>query len=78
MVHIGGNIVIWLEANPMAKECENCPEKDCYNCETAGKRWILSREDELRINRKLLIRKIEHIKRKIAEIDAELERLCNL
>lgn len=63
----------WQEANPMPKECENCPKGDCYNCDTAGKRWILSREDELRTNRNLLMRKIEHLQRKIAAIDAELE-----
>ena len=65
----------WLEANPIPEECINCTEEDCYNCDTAGKRWTLSREDELRLNRRLLVQAMARLQRKIAAIDAELEAL---
>lgn len=63
----------WLERNILPEECKNCAEEDCYNCDTAGKRWVLSREDELRSNRILIVRAIKHMQQKLAEIDAELE-----
>ena len=63
----------WIEANPLPQECLNCQEEDCYECDTAGKRWYLSKADELRIQRKGLIKAIERLERQIHEIDAELE-----
>ncbi len=62
----------WLEANPLPAECENCEEEDCYNCEHAGKRWYLSKKDELRIRRKGLIKAVERLQRQISEIDQQL------
>ena len=64
--------MVYIEANPLPPECENCNE-DCYECDTAGKRWYLSKADELRIRRKGLIKAIERLERQIHEIDAELE-----
>ena len=43
----------WIEANPLPEACRNCQEEDCYNCDTAGERWILPEIEELRITRKL-------------------------
>lgn len=63
----------WIEANPLPQECLNCQEEVCYECDTAGKRWYLSKADELRIRRKGLIKAIERLERQIHEIDAELE-----
>ena len=63
----------WIEANPLPQECLNCQEEDCYEYDTAGKRWYLSKADELRIRRKGLIKAIERLERQIHEIDAELE-----
>ena len=63
----------WIEANPLPQECLNCQEEDCYECDTAGKRWYLSKADELRIRRKGIIKAIERLERQIHEIDAELE-----
>ena len=63
----------WIEANSLPQECLNCQEEDCYECDTAGKRWYLSKADELRIRRKGLIKAIERLERQIHEIDAELE-----
>ena len=50
---------------------------DCYNCDTAGKRWYLSRADELRVKRKGLLKAIERLERQIKAIDAELEGIEN-
>lgn len=65
----------WLEAEPV--ECRNCQEEDCYNCDFAGKRWYLPREDELRIRRKALMRSIERLQRQVQAIDKELLSFTN-
>ena len=65
----------WLELNPIPEECRECKEEDCYNCDTAELRWTLSREDELRARRMLMVRAIERFQRRLAAIDAELEKL---
>ena len=39
----------WIEQNPIPEECKFCREEDCYNCDVAGKRWILSPEDEQKV-----------------------------
>lgn len=62
----------WLEAVPMPEECVNCNEEDCYNCDTAGKRWVLSEEDALRIKRTLKLQAIARLQRQVAEIDRQL------
>lgn len=65
----------WIEVNPLPEECIGCTEEDCYNCDFAGKRWVLSREDELRTTRMMLVKSIERTQRKIDALDAELEEL---
>ena len=67
----------WIEADPLPAECVNCQEEDCYNCDSAGKRWYLSQADELRLRRKMLVKAIERYEQQIKEIDAELEVLEN-
>jgi len=67
----------WIEANPLPPECVECQEEDCYNCDYAGKRWTLSRADELRIKRKMAVKAIERFQRQLKAIDAELEVLEN-
>ena len=62
----------WIEADPLPAACLNCQEEDCYNCDTAGERWQLSREDELRVRRKQLVKAIERLQRKIDSIDMKL------
>ena len=62
----------WIEADPRPAACMNCQEEECYNCDTAGERWQLSREDELRLRRKQLVKAIERLQRKIDAIDMEL------
>lgn len=67
----------WIEANLLPPECVECQEEDCYNCDYAGKRWTLSRADELRIKRKMAVKAIERFQRQLKAIDAELEVLEN-
>lgn len=62
----------WIEANPIPQACMDCQEEDCYNCDTAGERWKLSREDELKVQRKQLVKAKERLQRKIDAIDMEL------
>ena len=65
----------WVEANSLPKACLNCAEEDCYNCEHAGERWYLSKEDDLNNRRKLLIRSIERLQKQVAAIDKELAQM---
>jgi len=67
--------VEWLKANPLPDVCVDCTEEDCYNCDHAGKRWYLSRVDELRLRRKMLVRAIERLQRQVAAIDDELRKI---
>ena len=62
----------WIEADLLPKACMDCQEEDCYNCDTAGERWQLSRDDELRLRRKQLVKAIERLQHKIDAIDTEL------
>lgn len=65
----------WLEADPIPEECKTCREGDCYNCDTAGKRWVLSEEDQLRLKRMGLVRAIQRLQRQVEQIDKELESM---
>lgn len=62
----------WIEVDPIPEPCKDCQEEDCYNCDTAGERWQLSEEDELKLRRKQLVKAIEHLQREIDAIDMEL------
>ena len=61
----------WAET-ALSKECKRCQKQDCYNCDSAGERWELSRTDELQLRRKGLLKAIERLEREVKEIDAEL------
>ena len=65
----------WLETNPIPEECKSCMDGDCYRCDTAGARWMPSREDSLLAQRRLMIRAIQRLLRKIEAIDQELQNL---
>lgn len=62
----------WLEVYPIPEKCRNCAEEDCYNCDTAGLRWRLSKDDELRTSRILKVQAIERLQKQVAAIDMEL------
>lgn len=61
----------WIEADPIPEVCVNCHEEDCYNCDTAGERWQLSKDDELKVRRKQLVKATERLQREIDAIDME-------
>lgn len=65
----------WVEVENLPKECRNCTEEDCYQCDIAGKRWVLAKKDHLLNNRAIMVRAIQRLQRKIAIIDAELEKM---
>lgn len=65
----------FLEANPLPKVCEDCTEEDCYNCDYAGERWYLSRADELKVRRKMLVKAIERLQRQVVAVDEELKNI---
>lgn len=62
----------WNIADPLPEDCRTCSRQSCYNCDTAGKRWYLSRKEELLLHRKLLLQAIARTQKQIAEIDTEL------
>lgn len=62
----------WMEDTVMPVACQNCREEDCYNCDAAGKRWDVSRENELRMRRKGLAKAVERLQRQIQAIEREL------
>ena len=62
----------WIEAETIPAACRDCTEEDCYNCDTAGERWQLSHEDELKVCRKQMVRAIDRLQRRIYSIDIEL------
>lgn len=63
----------YRETRPLPAVCQQCKE-DCYNCDHAGERWMLSRKDELRVKRKMLEKAILRMQRQIQVIDQELEQ----
>ena len=65
----------WHEVNPLPSACARCKEQDCYNCEYAALRWKLSREDELRTRRKMLVKAIERLQKQMKAVDEEIKRI---
>lgn len=41
----------YIEADPLPAACRGCPELDCDECDHLGERWILSPEDQRRLER---------------------------
>jgi len=62
----------WNQTDPLPEECRACTRRSCYNCDSAGKRWYLSKKEDLLLRRKLLLQAISRNQRQIAEIDTEL------
>lgn len=65
----------WLETASLPQVCQRCMEGECYNCDHAGARWGLAKVDELRLRRKGLLKPIERLQRKAAELDREIANL---
>ena len=62
----------YREVTPLPEICQNCKEVDCYNCDRAGERWLLSNADILKSRREMLMKAIERLQRQVRKIDEEL------
>lgn len=65
----------YLQDQLLPAECQSCEEKDCWECDYAGTRWIFSERDRLIYARKLKEQAIARFQWQIAEIDRQLEKL---
>ena len=68
-------MIEYIEVNPIPEICQECEANggdDCGSCDHAGERWILSREDELWLKRKLKIKAIQRLQSELSAIDTEL------
>ena len=65
----------WIEVSTLPLVCQECKELDCWECDNAGERWILSPEDELLVRRKALQKPVERLQKQIAEIDRQLSSI---
>lgn len=70
----GSERVDLKEVKNLPPECEQCTE-ECYNCDYAGKRWILSEKEELLLRRKMLLRAVVRYQREIEIIDKQLQKM---
>ena len=64
----------WIEVTPLPEECGACTETDRYNCDYAGKRWVLQRRQELLLKRKGILKSIARLEKQLEVIDNELIR----
>lgn len=67
-----------IEKDPLPQICQECEaagEADCGSCDNAGDRWILPREEELWLKRKLKIKAIQRLERELSNIDTELAEI---
>ena len=62
----------WIEVSTLPLVCQECKELDCWECDNAGERWILS---ELLVRRKGLQKAVERLQKQIAEIDRQLSSI---
>ncbi len=63
----------WIEAEQLPEERRDCREGDCYNCDHAAERRYLHEIDQLKLQRKGLLKAIERNRRKVAAIEKELK-----
>ena len=63
------------EVLPLPDPCRDCREDDCYNCDYAGERWVLSEKQQLLLRRKMVEKAIARYRRLIAEIDKQLSQI---
>lgn len=65
----------YVESTASPVCCEGCNEPDCYNCDHAGDRWIISRRKELILKKELKYKAILRLQREIREINVQLIKL---
>lgn len=72
----------FLERNPLPEECKHCTEVECDVCDIGLERWYIPHDLDLRIQKKGLLKALDHEKRhekgtvwieeRIKEIDQQL------
>ena len=72
----------FLERNPLPEECKHCTEVECDVCDIGLERWYIPHDLDLRIQKKGLLKTLDHEKRheketvwieeRIKEIDQQL------
>ena len=72
----GGSRMEWIEAEALPAACLGCLEEECYNCDAAGERWVLSEESERRLKQKLLHSAIDRTITQLHRAYTELDRLA--
>ena len=66
----------WIEAETLPAECLGCLEEECYNCDVAGARWVLSAESEQRLKDKIMEKAIDRTISQLYRAYNELDRLA--
>ena len=66
----------WIEAETRPAECLGCAEEECYNCDVAGARWVLSEEAEKRFKQKMVDAAIDRTISQLHRAYNELDRLA--
>jgi hypothetical protein len=63
----------FIEVSPLPEYCIGCKEEDCYNCDYAGYRWVLSPLQELELKKKLREQTNRRQQRDVDEIDRKIK-----
>ena len=66
----------WIEVDPLPAECVGCQAEECYNCDTAGLRWVLSEAGRARLKQKMVDQAIDRSILQLHRAYAELDRLA--
>lgn len=66
----------WIEVETLPTECVGCQEEECYNCDAAGKRWVLSEESENLLKQKMVDKAIDRTITQLHRAYTELDRLA--
>lgn len=61
----------YTETPALPAKCRECNE-DCYNCDYAGGRWLLTQRKSLELKKVLKLKAISRLQREVAEIDRQL------
>ena len=55
-------MIEYKEIHPLPEVCRDCIELDCYNCDNAGDRFVLSERDKIKIS--MVIKKKQILRHK--------------
>ena len=66
----------WIEVDTLPADCIGCQEEECYNCDVAGERWVLSAESEQLLRQKIVDKAIDRTISQLHRAYNELDRLA--